>query len=75
MASQTSLAEFDPGFYHHSDKQETFREQCLLCPCISLKRGMQELPCAQVTVLFAELRATGEASLHDKYSERKASLD
>lgn len=48
-------------------------EQLLLCPCISLQRGMQDLPRIQVTVLFAELRATEENSLNDEYSERKAS--
>lgn len=67
--------EAEPGFNHHSDKWETFMEQFLLCLRISVIRGMQELPCAQVTLLFAELRAAAEASLNEKYSKRKASLD
>lgn len=36
------------------------------------QKGMQDPPRIQVTVLFAELRATEENSLNDEYSERKA---
>lgn len=44
------------------------------CPQCQLPAPLQVLPRVQVTVLFAELRAIEESSLHNEYSERRDSL-
>lgn len=69
--SQTSLAQRPMlGFIiNQINGQPSWSNFCYVSASV-----LKELPCVQVTVLFAELRATGEASLHDKYSKRKANL-